>query len=110
MNRLLLNAKVYLNRDDFAEAVYISDGLIKDIGKSRELIRKYPGIEQLDCGGHTLIPGFNDSHLHFMQTGETMNQVAIDDVSSIDELITRCREFMAENPQQVRRPDRKSVV
>ncbi len=102
MNRLLLNAKVYLNRDDFAEAVYISDGLIKDIGKSRELIRKYPGVEQLDCGGHTLIPGFNDSHLHFMQTGETMNQVAIDDVSSIDELITRCREFMAENPQRVK--------
>ncbi len=102
MNKLLFNAKIYLSRGNFAEAVYIGGGLIKEIGTSAALLQKYPDAEHIDCGGRTVIPGLNDSHLHFMQTGECMNQVAIEDASSIEDLIARCKRFMEENPHRVK--------
>lgn len=102
MNKLLYNGKVYVDREVFAEAVLIEDGIIKKVSTDEELLplAKDLGAELIDCQGKTLIPGLNDSHLHFMQMGESMNQVDIDGVPSIDEMIERCKKFMEENPER----------
>ncbi|MGF0095146.1 amidohydrolase [Peptoniphilus sp. SGI.035] len=102
MKKLFYNGKVYVNRDEFQEAIYTEDEFIKEVGKSEDLFEKYSdsAIEKIDCNGKTVIPGLNDSHLHFMQFGESRNQVDIEGVKSIEEMIERCKIFMEKNPKR----------
>lgn len=102
MKKLFYNGKVYVNRDEFQEAIYTEDEFIKEVGKSEDLLEKYSdsAIEKIDCNGKTVIPGLNDSHLHFMQFGESRNQVDIEGVKSIEEMIERCKIFMKKNPKR----------
>ncbi len=76
MKKILHHGKVYVEKGVFAEAVMIEGGLIAAVGSNEDILSLADGeTELLDCGGKTLIPGLNDSHLHFMQFGETLNQV-----------------------------------
>lgn len=103
MKRILHHGKVYVEKDVFSEAVFIEDGIIKVVGSNDDILGMADGETELtDCGGKTLIPGLNDSHMHFMQLGETRNQADIDGVPSIGEMISRCRAFIEEHPEHVR--------
>lgn len=102
MNMVVFNGKIYIERDVFAEAVYLEDGIIKKIGSNEEILELAgDNVEKIDCLGKTVIPGLNDSHMHFMQMSETMHQVDIDGVPSIDEMIRRCKVFMEEYPERI---------
>lgn len=102
MKKLFYNGKVYVNRDEFQEAIYLEGEFIKEVGKTEDLVKKYDqaDVEKVDLEGRTVIPGLNDSHLHFMQFGESMNQVDIEGVESIEEMIERCKLFMEKNPKR----------
>lgn len=103
MKTILHNAKVYVEKGCYTEAVFVEDGYIRKTGTDEEILSmRDTGTEVIDCGGKTLIPGLNDSHLHFMQFGETLYQANIDGVRSIDEMIERCRKFAAEHPERVK--------
>ena len=47
-----------------------------------------------------MIPGLNDSHMHIIEFAEAVHKVRIDDVRSADELVARCRRFIAEHPDR----------
>ena len=101
MKRAIYNAKVYVDRGVFAEAVLVEDGLIRKVGTSEEILALVAdGDERMDCGGRTVIPGLNDSHMHLLQFGETLYQVNIDGVTSIDDMIERCQRFLKEHPER----------
>lgn len=53
-----------------AEAVAIAGNKISAVGTSKE-IRKFIGkdTKTIDAGGKLVIPGFNDSHVHFLGSG-----------------------------------------
>lgn len=103
MKKVLHNAKVYVEKGVYAQAVLVEDGLIAKVGTDEEVLKAAGSDAEItDCGGKTLIPGLNDSHLHFMQTGEVMNQAQIDGVSSIDEMVRICKEFAEKHPEQVK--------
>ena len=89
MRKILFNAKVYVERGSFAEAVLIEDDKIIAVGSNEDIkaeASKLDGncgaAQLIDCKGRTLIPGLNDSHLHFMQFGETRNQAMIEGVKN----------------------------
>ena len=69
-DRVFTNAKVYsINLDGqvtHAEAVAVADGKILYVGGD-EGVQKYIGkdTEVTDCQGNTLMPAFNDGHMHF---------------------------------------------
>lgn len=87
----------------YEQAVLVEDGIIRRIGSSDALLADAPtDATRVDCGGRTLIPGLNDSHMHFAQFSETLNQAHIADVKSIAELIEVCRKFAQEHPQRVK--------
>ncbi len=103
MKTILYNAKVYIEKGCYAEAVLIEDGIIKAVGTDEEMLAGSADADLVyDCNGKTLIPGLNDAHLHLMQYGETLNQVNIDGVASIEEMIQRCIAFINENPDKVK--------
>ena len=69
-DRVFINAKVYSISLDgqvtHAQAVAVADGKILFAGDENE-IQKYIGkaTEVTDCHGNTLMPAFNDGHMHF---------------------------------------------
>lgn len=102
METIIYNAKVYIEKGRYAEAVLVRNGYVKAVGTDQEILR-YKGeeTELYNCEGKTLIPGLNDSHLHFMQFGETLNQAKIEGVTSIDEMVKVCREFAKMHPDNI---------
>lgn len=102
MKTLFYNAKIYIEKGHFEEAVLVNRDKIESIGSSKDLMNIVDDTCTLyDCKGLTMIPGLNDSHMHFMQFGETMHQAKIDEAKSIDEMIEACRDFARSNPDSV---------
>ena len=50
-------------------------------------------MEERDLAGHTLLPGFIDSHSHISSYSATINLVHLDDVVSIAQLQEKIRIF-----------------
>lgn len=46
-------------------AIYIEDGLIKEIGPVSQMISRYPQVRQLDAHGQYVMPGNICAHTHF---------------------------------------------
>jgi predicted amidohydrolase YtcJ len=88
------NAKVYLERGCFAEAVLVRDDKIAGVGANKEILSSAPDAEKIDAQGKLLLPGFNDSHLHLYAFGRNRYRVQAQGVTSIDELVERGREFI----------------
>jgi len=110
MKTVLFNGKVYVEKGVYAQAVLIEDGIISAVGTDEEILAKAEliddadasgGFEKIDCEGRTVIPGLNDSHMHLLSFGRTLQKAKIDDVKSIDHMIERCRQFIAEHPDRV---------
>ena len=76
-DRVLHNGTIVTVDEDFsiAEAVAIKDGLIVAVGSNNEVLALAgSGTEKMDLEGKTVLPGFNDSHLHLAwPVGEAPN-------------------------------------
>jgi len=93
-NTIIHNAKVYLERERFAEAVLVRDDKIAATGTNKEILSCAPNAEKIDAQGTLLLPGFNDSHLHLHDVGRNLHRIDAHGVTSIDELIKRGRELI----------------
>jgi len=99
------NAKVYLEREHFAEAVLVRDDRIAGVGVNKEILSSAPEAEKIDARGALLLPGFNDSHLHLHDFGRNLHRITAHGVTSIEELIERGRELIGRM-----KPPKGSVV
>ena len=98
MSMLIHNAKIYVQRDHFADAILIEDGSIMAVGKCDQIVADYPQADIVyDAQGRTIIPGFNDSHLHLMNKGVALAAVDLAGAVSIEEVIERGRRYIEEN-------------
>ena len=106
MKKVFFNAKVYVEKGVYAQAVLAEDGIIRAVGTDAEVLAAADAdglpYEKVDCGGRTMLPGLNDSHMHLLMFGRSLYKVKTDDVKSIDELVQRCRTFIKEHPDRVK--------
>jgi putative selenium metabolism protein SsnA len=49
-------------------AVFVEDGIVADLGKTKDLKRKHPDTEYLNAGGRVIMPGFICAHHHLYST------------------------------------------
>ena len=96
---ILINGKIYLERDRFASALLVENGRIAAVGDSADLLAQAPEAAVYDCAGRTVIPGLNDSHLHLLHIADQLARVDICGCTSVEDLIRRCKAFLAENPK-----------
>ena len=74
------------------EAIAVRGDRIQAVGKAFDIQRlKGPQTEVIDLGGHFLMPGFNDAHLHLADAGATKLSVDLTGVKSLDDLRERVR-------------------
>lgn len=72
------------------EAIAVRGDRILAVGKSIDLEKfKGPQTQVVDLGGHFVMPGFNDAHLHLDDAGMTKLSVDLTGVKSLDELRAR---------------------
>lgn len=56
---------------DVAEAVAVRDGEIVAVGSNAEILELASGVtRRVDLQGRTMIPGFNDNHVHIRSSSE----------------------------------------
>ncbi len=101
---LLFNGKIVTVNEDFsiAEAVAIKDGRFVAVGSNSQ-IRSLAGdrTEMVDLEGRTVLPGFNDPHLHFAHTlGFVVDELSTKyrQASSIGEILAVVQEKVEQTP------------
>lgn len=83
-----------------ARSVATLNGKIIAIGSdadTKPLIGKSTRV--IDAGGKTIVPGFNDAHVHFMETGAQLSSVDLRDAKTREEFVRRIKEFAAKLPK-----------
>ncbi|MGD9564227.1 MAG: amidohydrolase [Pyrinomonadaceae bacterium] len=58
-----------------------------------------PKTRVIDAKGKLIIPGFNDSHVHFMGTGAQLSSVDLRTAKSPEEFVRRIKDFAAKLPK-----------
>jgi hypothetical protein len=80
------------------EAMAVRGDRILAVGKKVDLEKlKGPQTQVVDLGGHFVMPGFNDAHLHLNDAGSTKLNVDLTGVKSLDELRERVEKKVSES-------------
>ncbi len=93
-----INGKIWTGdeQNPWASWVSIKDDRIAEVGKSGES----PDAKQVvDLKGRLMVPGFNDSHVHFAQAGGLLLGINLLDVNDDDLFIQRVKETTERLPK-----------
>ncbi len=96
MKTLFFNGKIYQNKDQFVSALLVEDGKIIRTGSGE--LNDLCVDEKIDLKGNTVVPGFNDSHLHITYYSRNLLRVNLEGVKNKEEVVERCKQFLLDNP------------
>ena len=87
---VLHNGKIVTVDDAFSiqQAVVVRDGLIVEVG-GNDLLSKYDASQTIDLEGKTVLPGFNDTHIHI--SGDPIREIDLTGTPSVAELQQQVR-------------------
>jgi predicted amidohydrolase YtcJ len=72
------------------EAIAVRGDRIQGVGKTGDVMKfKGPQTEVVDLGGHFVMPGFNDAHLHLADAGMQKLSVDLTGVKTLEEFRAR---------------------
>jgi predicted amidohydrolase YtcJ len=99
---VVVNANVHTldARRPVAEAVAVHGNRIVAVGTNEE-IKRLAGARTrvVDAGGALVLPGFNDSHVHFLSGGFQLSSVDLRDAATPQEFAERIRRFAGKLPK-----------
>src|SRR5687767_3895847 len=96
------NAVVFTGetKGKIAEAVAVRANQVLKVGSNREILRlQRPQTIMVDAKGGTLLPGFNDAHVHLIEGGLTLSGVDLSGALSIEEAVEEVRAWAEANPK-----------
>jgi hypothetical protein len=83
---------------DREEAIAVRGERIEAVGKTVDIEKlKGPQTQVIDLGGHFVMAGFNDAHLHLADGGLNKLRVDLTGVKSLDELRARVQQKVGES-------------
>jgi len=89
---IITNAKIWTGdkAHPTAQAVAVIGDRIVAVGSNSDVeILRGAGTKTIDSAGKLLIPGFNDAHVHFVTAGTRLNQIQLNDATSMGEFTRR---------------------
>ena len=96
--RIFKNAKIYSmdRNDNIYESVAVENGRIAFAGTNEEVSKKFPNAEEIiDLEGKTVVPGFNDSCVNFVEYARFNTMLDLSKCMSIKEVLD-----LAQNAQK----------
>ncbi|MCK9444482.1 MAG: amidohydrolase [Tissierellaceae bacterium] len=97
MSFALINGKIYTMDKNFSqvEAVLMRGNKIIKTGTKSEILSMADETTNIiDLKGKTVLPGFNDSHMHLVNYGSSLMQVDLIGAQSMDEIKERVQKFI----------------
>ena len=98
---VVIHARIYTvdRQQPWAAALAIRDGKLVAVG-SETSIDAWRGrtTRIIDAGGRLVLPGFTDSHIHFVEGALLLARAHLDDTHSIAEIQQVLRQYAAEHP------------
>ena len=100
MKTFFVNGNVYPGSLPMAEAFAVEDGHFIFVGSNEEVKEQVrPGDSCIDLGGKFVCAGFNDSHMHLANFGQSLLAAKLDQhTESLADLLAYVKEFAAEHP------------
>ena len=101
---ILVNGKIWTENpgQPEAEAIAIEGNRILEVGSSQAIRKRAgPDCKIVDLGGRRVVPGFNDSHVHFISGGDYLIGVHLDDANSVEEFRRRIGDYARKLPKGV---------
>jgi predicted amidohydrolase YtcJ len=99
---IILNAKVWTvdKTHPTAQAVAVLGDRIVAVGSNGD-VEAWHGVRTrtIDASGKLLLPGFNDSHVHFVDGGLSLDSVQLNDATSAAEFARRIGEQVKKTPK-----------
>jgi predicted amidohydrolase YtcJ len=99
---IVINGHVYTgDRDELEEAVAVRGNKVIRVGSNREIQRlRRAQTTVIDAQGGAVLPGFNDAHAHLVSGGLSLDQVKLDDATSVDEIRDTIRAWAEAHPER----------
>jgi predicted amidohydrolase YtcJ len=99
---VIVNANIHTMdaKNPDAQSVAVWQNKIIAVGKdadTKALIG--PKTRVIDAGGKLVIPGFNDAHVHFLETGFQLSSVNLREAGSPEEFAQILKSFAAKQPK-----------
>jgi predicted amidohydrolase YtcJ len=98
---LILHGKVYTENpaQPWAEAVAINAGKIVAVGSDATIEKlRGKGSKVIDAGGHLVLPGFVDCHIHFIDGAFSLGRVNLEGAKDTADIQQRLRQYAAQHP------------
>ena len=99
---IVTNARIYTvaAKQPWAEALAISNDAILAVGSNREIdLFRNENTQVIDAHGRLVLPGFTDSHIHFLEGSRLLTQLDLNGTASIAEVQKRVKEYAAAHPK-----------
>lgn len=85
----------------YANAAIIKDGVFSWVGKEKDIKTHMPKSgEIIDLNGKCVIPGFNDSHMHYIHYVKKKMSTDLNGATSIDDIISRMKKSLEKFDKQ----------
>jgi len=96
----IINAKVWTGDTDqpWAQALMIEGETITLVGSNEDVRRRAAKTNIVDAGGRMIVPGFTDTHVHFVDGGLQINGVQLRDAKTREEFASRIKDYAAKVP------------
>ncbi|MEP6492573.1 MAG: amidohydrolase [bacterium] len=97
----VVNARVWTGDDQrpWADALITGGERIAAVGSSAEVMKRARGTARIvDAGGQLVVPGFIDSHIHFLAGGLGLSSVQLRNARTPDEFARRIEQFALTRP------------
>ncbi|HET7697373.1 MAG TPA: amidohydrolase family protein, partial [Vicinamibacterales bacterium] len=100
MTLALVNGRVWTGQRDQpdAEAIAIAGERIAAVGSSAAIRAMSGTARTVDLGGRFVVPGFTDTHVHFLDGGFRLASVQLRDARTREEFAARIKAFAATVP------------
>lgn len=97
MDLILYNGKIK-TADSFVSAIGCRDGQVAALGTDQEVLaHKTAASKLVDLQGKLVLPGFNDSHMHFLDNGYSFHKLNLRDAASIEDVISMGKDYLSQH-------------
>jgi predicted amidohydrolase YtcJ len=98
---IIARGKVYTGNVEqpWAQTVAIRDGKIIAVGDEQTIFKlRSPLTDVIEAGGHLVLPGFVDCHIHFIDGSLSLGRVNLEGAKDAADIQQRLREYAAKHP------------
>jgi predicted amidohydrolase YtcJ len=98
---IVAHSKVYTGNGEqpWAEALAIHDGKIIAVGDEQTIFKlRSQETKIIDAGGHVVLPGFVDCHIHFISGSLNLGRVNLEGAKNYADIQQRLRAYASKHP------------